>query len=75
MDNKKILIGGLAIVGALALFMYLKPKPKKNSEGFFSAQGKKVKGIYSTCQGANGYYSTRGTGNCKGGDRGVTKYA
>jgi hypothetical protein len=40
MDNKKLLVGGLAVVGAIALFMYLKPKPKKNSEGFFGADGR-----------------------------------
>jgi hypothetical protein len=38
--EKKYIIGGLAIVGALALFAYLKPTPKKNSEGFFSASGR-----------------------------------
>ena len=39
MEDKKIIIGGLAIVGAIALFAYLKPKPKKNSEGFFNVGG------------------------------------
>ena len=39
MDNKKLLVGGLAVVGAIALFMYLKPKPKNNSDGFFNASG------------------------------------
>ncbi len=38
--EKKYIIGGLAIVGAIALIAYLKPKPKKNSEGFFSASGR-----------------------------------
>jgi hypothetical protein len=37
--DKKLIVGGLAVVGAIALFMYLKPKPKKNSDGFFNAQG------------------------------------
>jgi hypothetical protein len=38
--EKKYLVGGLAIVGAIALFMYLKPKGKKtNSDGFYNAQG------------------------------------
>jgi hypothetical protein len=41
MDNKKILMIGLSIVGVLALFAYLKPKPKRNSEGFYGANGKK----------------------------------
>jgi hypothetical protein len=38
--GKKYLVGGLAVIGAIALLMYLKPKPKKNSEGFFGASGK-----------------------------------
>ena len=37
--QKKYIIGGLAIVGAVALFMYLKPKATRNSEGFFGATG------------------------------------
>jgi hypothetical protein len=46
MNNKKLLVGGLAVVGAIALFMYLKPKPKKNSDGFFSASGNTVDAYY-----------------------------
>ena len=38
--NKGYLVGGLAIVGAIALFAYLKPKPRRNSEGFFGASGR-----------------------------------
>lgn len=38
--KKEYIIGGLAIVGAIALFAYLKPKTsKRNSEGFFGATG------------------------------------
>lgn len=37
--QKKYIVGGLAIVGAIALFMYLKPKKKTNSDGFYSASG------------------------------------
>ena len=39
--DKKLIIGGLAVVGAVALFMYLKPKskPRLNSDGFFGATG------------------------------------
>lgn len=44
--EKKYIIGGLAVVGAIALFMYLKPKPKRNSDGFFSANGKTVNAYY-----------------------------
>jgi hypothetical protein len=58
MNNKKLLVGGLAVVGAIALLMYLKPKPKKNSEGFFGADGKK--GLTSRarvrCRRPNGTY-------------------
>jgi hypothetical protein len=42
LKDKKILVGGLAIVGALALLAYLKPKPRLNSEGFFNAVGKGI---------------------------------
>jgi hypothetical protein len=38
--EKKYIIGGLAIVGAIALFAYLKPKKKLNSDGFYGANGK-----------------------------------
>ena len=38
--EKKYIIGGLAVVGVVALLMYLKPKgAKRNSEGFFGATG------------------------------------
>ena len=37
--KKEYIIGGLALVGALALFAYLKPKTKANSEGFYGADG------------------------------------
>jgi hypothetical protein len=39
--KKEYIIGGLALVGGIALVAYLlKPKaPRRNSEGFFSAEG------------------------------------
>lgn len=41
--NKGYLVGGLAIVGAIALFAYLTPKKaRKNSEGFFNAEGARL---------------------------------
>ena len=41
--KKEYIIGGLAIVGAIALFAYLTPKgAKRNSEGFFNAEGTRV---------------------------------
>jgi hypothetical protein len=36
--NNKYIIGGLAIVGVIALIAYYN-KPKKNSDGFFNATG------------------------------------
>jgi hypothetical protein len=40
--KKEYLVGGLAIVGAISLVVYLnsKSKPRLNSDGFFNAQGK-----------------------------------
>jgi hypothetical protein len=41
--NKGYLVGGLAIIGAVALFAYLRPKaPRRNSDGFFNAQGRRI---------------------------------
>jgi hypothetical protein len=42
LKDKKILVGGLAVIGGIALVAYLlKPKaPRRNSEGFFGASGK-----------------------------------
>ena len=39
--DKKLIVGGLALVGGIALVAYLlKPKaPRRNSEGFFGATG------------------------------------
>jgi hypothetical protein len=60
--EKKYIIGGLAIVGAIALFAYLKPKTaSRNSEGFFGANGRRTKGISSSakqlqCRRPNGSY-------------------
>jgi hypothetical protein len=71
MENKKIIIGGLAIVGAIALFAYLKPKPKKNSEGFFNAQGRR--GGCAQCESGGYYYGAR-KGSC-GGGRCIANYA
>ena len=75
--EKKYIIGGLAIVGALALFAYLKPTTaKRNSEGFFGANGKAsfAKASLSSgsgctvCDGGMSNYWAQG-GRCKQGDR------
>lgn len=44
LKEKKIIVGSLAVIGAIALLAYLlKPKrPKRNSEGFFNANGMSV---------------------------------
>jgi hypothetical protein len=71
MEYKKILIGGLAIVGAIALFNYLKPKVKSGSQEYLNARGN-----FASCVNKSGnYYGTGGSGNCKKGDRGVSRYA
>ena len=75
--EKKYIIGGLAIVGALALFAYLKPTTaKRNSEGFFGANGgtSRMKASLSSgsgctvCDGGMSNYWAQG-GRCKQGDR------
>ena len=38
MKNQYI-IGGLAIIGAIALYVYLKPKTTTGSDGFLNASG------------------------------------
>lgn len=80
--EKKYIIGGLAIVGALALFAYLKPTTaKRNSEGFFGANGQKSRlsisngtaskassnGKCTICHGSSSNYWAVG-GRCKQGD-------
>ena len=81
--KKGYLVGGLAIVGAVALFAYLKPTTsKRNSEGFFGANGKSSLAGRKSSQNC-AYCRTRGgdvyhTGsdrNCSGGDTCITRYA
>jgi hypothetical protein len=70
--EKKYIIGGLAIVGAIALIAYLKPKTaKRNSEGFFGANGRANKaslGNCTVCQGSYSNYWAQG-GTCRRGDK------
>lgn len=79
--KKSYLVGGLAIVGAIALFAYLKPKPKRNSDGFFSANGRASKmvaprGNCAWCQNSDGgLYHTGANRTCGRGDACVNKYA
>jgi len=84
--EKKYIIGGLAIVGAIALFAYLKPKTaKRNSDGFFGASGKSTslssraqvsKGKCAWCRDSDGEsYHTGSDRKCDSGDRCITQYA
>ena len=84
--KKGYVIGGLAVLGAIALISLYK-KPKKNSEGFFGANGRAsttangtasttARGMCAQCRTVNGgVYHTGGNRNCNGGDRCITQYA
>lgn len=58
--KKEYIIGGLAIVGAIALFNYLS-KSKTNSDGFFGVNGQsKFYTRRARCKRPNGtYYITQ----------------
>ena len=78
--KKGYLVGGLAIVGAIALFAYLKPKATTSSDGFLNASGKTGKrntmGYCAQCRTAGGdVYHTGTDRNCNEGDACITKYA
>jgi hypothetical protein len=79
--KKEYVLGGLAVVGAIALIMYLKPKPKKNSDGFFGANGMagrvaQTKDNCAWCKTPSGQmYHTGEDRNCKSGDRCSSRYA
>ena len=70
--KKEYIIGGLALVGAIALFAYLKPKPKLNSDGFFNATGVKSTSTSgcSICRNNSGghYYANANDNRCFKGD-------
>jgi hypothetical protein len=59
--KKEYIIGGLALVGGIALVAYLlKPKaPRRNSEGFFGANGKRTisRGTSGSCRTCYSDYS------------------
>ena len=46
LKDKKLIVGGLAVIGGIALVAYLlKPKaPRKNSDGFFNMVGSPIQG-------------------------------
>jgi hypothetical protein len=65
--EKKYIIGGLAIVGAIALIAYLKPKNKLNSDGFYNASGRYGLGC-RVCQRQDGTTYFAQSGYCISGD-------
>jgi hypothetical protein len=80
--EKKYIIGGLAIVGAIALFAYLKPKKRLNSDGFYGMDGRpKNKSVISRgrcawCRDSDGEtYHTGSNRSCDSGDRCITQYS
>jgi hypothetical protein len=66
--KKEYIIGGLALLGVIAIATYLN-KPKRNSEGFFGANGRmsRVTGGCRVCKGASSNYFAV-YGQCQGGD-------
>jgi hypothetical protein len=81
--KKEYVIGGLAIVGAIALVAYLR-KPKRNEDGFFGATGmgkfastsRGRIGRCKTCRTSDGTeYNTGSDRTCSGSDICVLRYA
>ncbi len=78
--KKGYVIGGLAVLGAIALISWYK-KPKKNSEGFFGANGKASKmattrGNCAQCRTSDGdVYHTGANRICGKGDSCITRYS
>jgi hypothetical protein len=71
MKNQYVL-GGLAVIGAIALVAYFK-KPKRNPDGFFSAAGETVSGNCGrrNSDGSVTYYTETLGRNCKRGFKAV----
>ena len=75
--KKEYIIGGLSLIGGIALIAYLlKPKtPRRNSEGFFGMTGRPSQNC-SWCKTRGGtLYHTGSDRNCNGTDRCVSRYA
>jgi hypothetical protein len=83
--NNSYLVGGLAIVGAVALFAYLTPRgTKRNSDGFFGASGGRMMSGGVTMNIVRCAYCRRPSGNvyhtgsdasCSGRDVCVVRYS
>lgn len=66
--KKEYIIGGLALLGVIGVVSYLR-KPKRNSEGFFGANGRMSKGGgCRVCEGGSSNYFAV-YGQCRRGDR------
>jgi hypothetical protein len=67
--KKEYIIGGLALLGVIGVISYLN-KPKRNSEGFFGANGRTSRsGGCRICEGSgvSNYFSNNGF--CRRGDK------
>ena len=75
---KALVVTGLAIVGAVSIYMWLR-KPKKNDDGFYNASGKAKLTQSGDCawtkDSYGNMYHTGEQKNCEKGDRCVNRYA
>ncbi len=79
--KKEYIVGGLALLGVIGVISYLR-KPKKNSDGFFGANGRMTsKALVSArcawCKSPDGetYFVGNSGRRCDSGDRCITPYA
>jgi hypothetical protein len=79
--NKKQVVGltvsALAVIGGVAVFNYFR-KPKRNSEGFFGMDGRRMGKVVANCgrrntDGSYSYYYAQ-DGQCKGGFKSVAYF-
>jgi hypothetical protein len=61
-----LVITGFVVIGAVTVVQYLK-KPRKNSEGFFNADGTEKSGKQYYCRGEKGNLYMSTTRECKQG--------
>ena len=79
--KKEYIITGLAVLGVIAVVSFLR-KPKRNSEGFFGANGRRSSMRRASsqncayCRTSDGtVYHTGNDRNCSGNDICITKYS